>query len=59
MRTSSILLVGLLLLPSTLGCAGPGDRPAAIATDAVGTSATLERDLRAVQRALIDERITG
>ena len=38
MRTSSILLGGLLLLPSTLGCAGPGDRSAAIATDDIGIS---------------------
>ena len=59
MRSSSILLGGLLLISSSLGCAGPGDRSATVATEGAGTSATLERDLRAVQRALIDERITG
>lgn len=59
MRFSPILSGVLLLLSIPAGCAGPGATQDIAAAAGSATSATLAQDVRAVQEALIEERITG
>lgn len=59
MRFSPILPGVLLLLSIPAGCAGPGATRDIAAAAGSATSATLAQDVRAVQEALIEERITG
>ena len=59
MRFSPILPSVLLLLSISAGCAGPGAAQDIAAPATSATSATLAQDVRAVQEALIEERITG
>ena len=59
MRFSPILPGVLLLLSIPAGCAGPGAAQDIAAAAGSATSATLAQDVRAVQEALIEERITG
>ena len=59
MRISTIFPGVLLLLSIHAGCAGPGATQGVAAPAGSVTSATLAQDVRAVQEALIEERITG
>ncbi len=59
MHSSTILSSALLLLSIATGCAGPGAAQDIATPAGAATSATLAQDVRAVQEALIEERITG